>query len=160
MKNYYKILEVDKGASDEVIKVAYKSLVKKYHPDLNTGTEQSIAEEKIKEINEAYDILSDPVQREEYDKTIATKKISADELNSIINENIKLKQEINRDQNNNYFTFDNSLKKIIIVLIIFFILFIMLKIPFFTNLLAILFNENIILIVIVFILFYFFRHRN
>ena len=38
MKNYYEILEVDKNASDEIIKVAYKALVKKYHPDLKEGT--------------------------------------------------------------------------------------------------------------------------
>ena len=56
MKNYYEILEVDKNASDEIIKVAYKALVKKYHPDLKEGNAKINAEDKIKQINEAYDI--------------------------------------------------------------------------------------------------------
>lgn len=67
MKNYYEILEVNKKASKEVIEKAYKVLVKKYHPDLYTGEKQKYAEKKIKEINEAYDILSDEFLKEQYD---------------------------------------------------------------------------------------------
>lgn len=67
MKNYYEILEVNKKASKEVIEKAYKVLVKKYHPDLYKGEKQKYAEKKIKDINEAYDVLSDEFLKEQYD---------------------------------------------------------------------------------------------
>lgn len=68
MKNYYEILEVNQKASKEIIEKAYKVLVKKYHPDLYSGEKQKYAEKKIKEINEAYNILSDEFLREQYDR--------------------------------------------------------------------------------------------
>ena len=55
MKNYYEILEVDKNASEEVIEKAYKTLAKKYHPDLQNN---SNCQDKMRQINEAYEILS------------------------------------------------------------------------------------------------------
>lgn len=67
MKNYYEILEVNKRASKEVIEKAYKVLVKKYHPDLFTGDKKIYAEKKIKEINEAYNVLTNEFMREQYD---------------------------------------------------------------------------------------------
>ena len=67
MKNYYEILEVNKRASKEVIEKAYKVLVKKYHPDLFTGEKKIYAERKIKEINEAYNVLTNEFMREQYD---------------------------------------------------------------------------------------------
>ena len=67
MKNYYEILEVNKKASKEVIEKAYKVLVKKYHPDLFTGEKKIYAERKIKEINEAYNVLTNEFMREQYD---------------------------------------------------------------------------------------------
>ncbi len=67
MKNYYEILEVNKKASKEVIEKAYKVLVKKYHPDLYKGEKQKYAEKKIKDINEAYDVLSNEFLKEQYD---------------------------------------------------------------------------------------------
>lgn len=70
MKNYYEILEVNPKASKEVIEKAYRVLAKKYHPDLYTGDKQRYAEKKIKEINEAYKILSDDFLREQYDNEI------------------------------------------------------------------------------------------
>ena len=85
MKNYYKILQVDKDASPEIIKVAYKLLVKKNHPDLKEGSEKQIAEEKIKEINEAYDVLSDPSKKSEYDLNLINEFISQEKYNEIIN---------------------------------------------------------------------------
>lgn len=94
MKNYYEILEVDKNASDEIIKAAYKSLVKKYHPDLKEGEEKRKAEEKIKEVNEAYDTLSVAEKREEYNQTLANETISQEEYNAILNENISLKNKL------------------------------------------------------------------
>ncbi len=66
MKNYYEILEVNNKASQEVIEKAYKVLVKKYHPDLYTNQINPEANKKIKEINEAYEVLSNHFLREQY----------------------------------------------------------------------------------------------
>jgi curved DNA-binding protein len=65
-KDYYKILGVEKGASQEEIKKAYRKLAVKYHPDKNKG--DRAAEEKFKEISEANNVLSDPQKRKEYDE--------------------------------------------------------------------------------------------
>lgn len=70
MKNYYEILEVNKKASKDIIDKAYKVLVKKYHPDLYNASQKIYAEQKIKEINEAYKILSDDFLRAQYDKEL------------------------------------------------------------------------------------------
>ena len=69
MKNYYEILEVNEKASQEIIDKAYKTLVKKYHPDLYLySTEQKKqSEKKLQEINEAYHVLSDEFLRSQYD---------------------------------------------------------------------------------------------
>lgn len=64
--DYYKILGVPKTASDKEIKTAYRKLARKYHPDLNPDNKE--AEKKFKEINEANEVLSDPVNRKKYDK--------------------------------------------------------------------------------------------
>jgi curved DNA-binding protein CbpA len=69
--NYYEILKVSKNASDSEIKSSYKQLVKKYHPDLYVG-DKEFAEKKIKEINEAYDILSNSEKKLEYDEYLAS----------------------------------------------------------------------------------------
>lgn len=66
-KDYYKILEVNKDTSDEVIKMAYKALIKKYHPDLNRDNIE-FCNKIIVEINEAYSILSDREKRCAYNK--------------------------------------------------------------------------------------------
>ncbi len=76
MRNYYEILEVNSKASKEVIEKAYKVLVRKYHPDLYTGEKQQYAEKKIKEINEAYKILSDEFLREQYDMELEKEEIT------------------------------------------------------------------------------------
>lgn len=67
--NYYDILEVDISSSEKDIKKAYKRLVKKYHPDVYTG-DINYSEKKIKEINEAYEVLSDPILKENYDNAL------------------------------------------------------------------------------------------
>lgn len=67
MKNYYEILEVSKNASPEVIEKAYKALAKKYHPDVQTPDKIKWAEDKFKEIGEAYEILSNDEKRSSYD---------------------------------------------------------------------------------------------
>ena len=64
-KDYYDILGVNKNASEDEIKSAYRTLAKKYHPDLNKTAE---AAEKFKEVNEAYSVLSDKTKRENYDQ--------------------------------------------------------------------------------------------
>ena len=65
-RDYYEVLGIDKNADDAAIKKAYRTLAKKYHPDVNPG--DKTAEEKFKEINEAYSTLSDPQKRAQYDQ--------------------------------------------------------------------------------------------
>lgn len=64
-KDYYRILGVDRNASQEDIKRAYRRLARQFHPDMNPG--DKAAEERFKEINEAYQVLSDPQKRRQYD---------------------------------------------------------------------------------------------
>ena len=99
-KNYYEILEVDKNASNEIIDKAYKILAKKYHPDLQDGINKEY-EEKMKKINEAYAILSDESKRARYDEQLQRTTISLQQYQEIVEENRKLRQEIQRISNNN-----------------------------------------------------------
>ncbi len=65
-RDYYEVLEIEKTASDDEIKKAYRKQAKKYHPDLHPGDKE--CEEKMKEVNEAYGILSDPEKKARYDQ--------------------------------------------------------------------------------------------
>ncbi len=65
-KNYYQILGIDKDATEQDIKSAYRRLASLYHPDRNSGDKK--AEERFKEISEAYTVLGDRKRRQEYDK--------------------------------------------------------------------------------------------
>ena len=64
-RDYYDVLGISKGASDDEIKKAYRKLAKQYHPDVNKAPD---AEAKFKEINEAYEVLSDPQKKATYDQ--------------------------------------------------------------------------------------------
>jgi curved DNA-binding protein len=66
VRNYYEILGINPNASSEEIKKAYRTLARQYHPDRNPGNK--IAEEKFKDINEAYEVLSDVTKRSQYDQ--------------------------------------------------------------------------------------------
>ena len=66
MSDYYQLLGVPRAASQKDIRSAYRSLARQYHPDVNGGEKTS--EEKFKQINEAYGVLSDPEKRRKYDR--------------------------------------------------------------------------------------------
>jgi len=92
MKNYYELLEVSENASPEVIEKAYKALVKKYHPDLQPNEKKQEAENKIKIINEAYEILSDNEKKQKYDEQLRRQKLKEEQLKYA---------EINKKRQNN-----------------------------------------------------------
>lgn len=111
--NYYKILEVDRDASPEVIEKAYKTLAKKYHPDLQESNMKQKAEERLKLINEAYEVLSNPDSKAKYDATLKQSEVSEEDFNKISEENRNLYNEINNlkhanNYNNNYDNTQNN----------------------------------------------------
>src|SRR5215510_6160748 len=65
-KEYYEVLGVPRTATADEIKKAYRTLARKYHPDVNP--DDQTAEDKFKELNEAYEVLSDPEKRQRYDE--------------------------------------------------------------------------------------------
>ncbi len=103
MKDYYQILEVNKSASPETISKVYKFLAKKYHPDANLENPQE-AEEKFKEISEAYEILSNEEKRKKYDEELDKFNshiyIDYSEFESLQNYCINLENELNRIKSN------------------------------------------------------------
>ena len=101
-KNYYEILEVDKNASSEIIDKAYKTLAKKYHPDLQDDIHKKEAEKNFKMINEAYEVLSNQEQRALYDQKIENTVISQDEYNEILKQNQSLKNQVKNLQQQIY----------------------------------------------------------
>ena len=70
--DYYKILEVDRRASPEVIKKAYRTLSMKFHPDKQSRSVSPEEAARMQQLNEAYDILSDPLRRQRYDESRLT----------------------------------------------------------------------------------------
>ncbi len=100
-KNYYEILEVNKNASPEIIEKAYKTLAKKYHPDLQSEENKKQGEEIFKQINEAYEVLSNEEKRKQYDMTLEESNPLNEQIEELYHENVDLKQQIyNMKQNN------------------------------------------------------------
>lgn len=93
MKTLYEILEVSENASEEVIEKAYKVLAKKYHPDLQQGENKQLAEKQMKQLNEAYSILSDETKRKQYDIKLKEKRDTAIKQEEVKNEQNQLQEE-------------------------------------------------------------------
>ena len=93
MKDYYGILEVNEKASPEIIEKAYKTLVKKYHPDLYSSVQKREAETKLKEINEAYNILSDRFLRSQYDLELQKERQRRQMKDNISQKNMESNQQ-------------------------------------------------------------------
>lgn len=80
--NYYKLLGVQPDAEQEIIKAAYKALSKKYHPD-TSSLPKSQAEARMKELNEAFEVLSNPTKRKKYDEESDSSQYAVDDDSSI-----------------------------------------------------------------------------
>lgn len=104
MKNYYEILEVSPNASYEVIEKAYRTLVKKYHPDLQFNQNSSSYEKKIRDITEAYNILSDKISRTEYDIKLKLYNKNLNSSDKVKKNNIN--QDTERQNNSNSSNFN------------------------------------------------------
>lgn len=94
MKNYYEILEVSENASFEVIEKSYRTLAKKYHPDMNSGSNSYLSEDKFKELTEAYRILSNKALRAQYDEEIGLGSNNFNAYNNLYSEQERLKREV------------------------------------------------------------------
>ena len=104
---YYEILEVSNTASEEVIRMAYKALARKYHPDVFSGDPQ-FADQKMKQLNEAFEVLSDPQQRVSYDQKLRNRHKETTTQNSSTNNSSDFD-----DKNDHFFkcSFENSIYK-------------------------------------------------
>ena len=109
--NLYEILEVSENASMETINKIYKIQAKKYHPDLQTNEKDKLkAEEKMKQINDAYSVLSDEQKRKEYNQKIEQERElkRRQEEQEIINNVAKNYSETQRMKQNNNIVNNNS----------------------------------------------------
>lgn len=108
-KDYYKILGVQPNATSENIRTAYRKLSKKFHPDVNSG--DKFFEEKFKEIQEAYEILSDTLKRKQYDYIRANLNKSKNSYNQEHEDNLRKKEKELRKQKEEFKKWEDSLKK-------------------------------------------------
>ena len=152
MKNYYEILEITENASYEIIETSYKILSKKYNPNSWPSQQSFWAEDRLKEVTEAYQILSNPELRKDYDiKLGINNEIDKNEVN-----NMKKNNNSNEEQNKEsyfkrYSTTIKSLIKeqsnespeersrdfkalILTIIIISILIFVFWKVPFLHNL--------------------------
>lgn len=118
-KNYYEILEVDVKASKEIIEKAFKVLAKRYHPDTQSDDKKAWAEEKFKELNEAYEVLSNDESRKNYDIELDYDKNSVIDALCAKNENLQhLVKELQKEleyvkaHNNETFNSFNNFKTV------------------------------------------------
>lgn len=112
-ENYYEILEVSTKASPEIIKKAYITLVKKYHPDLQDDSKKEEYENKLKKINEAYEVLSDETKRKKYDLELENLRHIQSEQSNLRNTSnyspdAKKSNNINSDVNEQYSNLNNT----------------------------------------------------
>ena len=111
----YEVLEVSEKASDEVIEKAYKVLVKKYHPDLQSDSQKESAEEKMKEINKAYDVLGDSEKRKEYDAKLLQEreleKIKEEQKQDSYKNEEKVTRNVNKNVGNDNFFYEQKRKE-------------------------------------------------
>lgn len=109
MNTLYDVLEVSEKASQEVIEKTYKVLVKKYHPDLQPPEKRAVAEKKMKEINEAYDILGNETKRKQYDEELArSRKIESQKYEQSNSQNNDHYKSGYNNQNINYTSYSSQ----------------------------------------------------
>lgn len=170
-KTYYEVLEVDKNASQEIIEKAYKTLAKKYHPDLQTGAMKISYESKMKEVNEAYNVLSDANKRQQYDESLKTSEISTETYQNVVRENEILRQQLQyqrqvqrpiqqrptyyNNERPQYVTYKRKIdikkyfKLIVTIAITIILLVLIAQIPFIKRFLTKIYEENILIKVFV-----------
>ena len=105
METLYDILEVSRKASKEVIEKAYKTLAKKYHPDLQTEENKVHAEAMMKKINDAYEILSDDEKRSKYDRELEEKE---EQERNNLNNNVNMNNVTSNNEYYNAYTQKNN----------------------------------------------------
>ena len=111
MENLYELLEVSEKASQEIIEKAYKTLAKKWHPDLQEGSNKALAEEKMKKINNAYSILSDENKRKKYDAKLEEERERLKEENSIQRSEPQEEIQYQEDEPRQEYGFENLSRK-------------------------------------------------
>lgn len=103
---YYEILEISENASETVIHMAYKALAKKYHPDMYSG-DTEFAEEKMKELNIAYEVLSDADKRAQYDSLLKAENEPREKANAG-NSEVYTQTEPQKYSERDYYTDENE----------------------------------------------------
>lgn len=98
MVDYYSILEINESASKETVEKVHKLLIKKYHPDLQPEENKKEAEEHMKLINEAYEVLTDPIKKEKYDAEL--KEFRMQKIIEEMKKSGKFKKETQNNVNN------------------------------------------------------------